>query len=181
MVSKVKKVRDECVKDLKRISGYELMMRAVKFSNDVKKLIDNTNLPPAVIVGVLQSQIYNVQRTVEFISELEVMELLKRRKEVMNKMVVNKKEIKIEEIIELGNDFSKPLISELEGKEIVITNVRFDSSKYGEYAVITTDDGKQYRTSGMVLLKQLRELQKYLEKYKVRAKVKKIKNYYILE
>lgn len=80
MVSKVKKVRDECVKDLKRISGYELMMRAVKFSNDVKKLIDNTNLPPAVIVGVLQSQIYNVQRTVEFISELEVMELLKKKK-----------------------------------------------------------------------------------------------------
>jgi len=99
----------------------------------------------------------------------------------MSKMVENKKEIKIGEIIELGNDFSKPLISELEGKEIVITNVRFDSSKYGEYAVITTEDGKQYRTSGMVLLKQLRELQKYLQQYKVRAKVKKIKNYYILE
>ena len=51
MVSKVKKVRDECVKDLKGITGYELMMRAVKFSNDVKKLIDNkTNNRPRSII-----------------------------------------------------------------------------------------------------------------------------------
>jgi len=80
MVTKVEKVRNECIKDLKGITGYELMMRAVKFSNDVKKLIDKSNLPPAVIVGVLQSQIYNIQRTVEFVSELEVMELLKKKK-----------------------------------------------------------------------------------------------------
>jgi len=80
MEAKVKKVRNECVKDLKEITGYELMMRAVKFSKDVKKLIDKAELPPAVIVGVLEAQKYNVQRTVEVVTELEVMNLLKKKK-----------------------------------------------------------------------------------------------------
>lgn len=95
--------------------------------------------------------------------------------------MVGKKEIKkVSDILNRGNDFSLPLVSELEGKEITIENIRFGAGKYGEYAVITLDNGKEYRTSSMVLLEQLKELQKYINDYKITGTVKKVKKYYML-
>jgi len=85
----------------------------------------------------------------------------------------------IEELIPAG-DFSLPLLSSLEGQEIEIYGVRFDSGMFGEYAVVKTDKG-EFRTSSSVLLKQLHALQKHLAKDSVRARVTKVKNrYYML-
>lgn len=85
----------------------------------------------------------------------------------------------IEEILPAG-DFSLPLLSELEGQEIEIMAVRFDSGMYGEYAVISTDKG-EYRTGNKVILKQLHQIEKHLGNDNVKCKVAKVKNkYYML-
>jgi len=98
--------------------------------------------------------------------------------------MVDKKEekpkIKLSEILELGSDFNLPLLSEINGQTITIEEVAFKKGKFGEYAVIRTTDGKKYRTANEVVLNQLKDMQKYLEKYTVEATVKKVKNYYIL-
>jgi len=96
-------------------------------------------------------------------------------------MEKEKEKIKLSELGISANDFQLPKISELEGKTIVIKKVTFGSGKYGDYAVVELEDGSKYRTSNMVLLKQLRELEPHLNTYSVETKVKKIKNYYIFE
>ncbi|RKZ29258.1 hypothetical protein DRQ29_00370 [bacterium] len=99
----------------------------------------------------------------------------------MSKMIGKKEVKKVSELIDTGSDFTKPLMSELEGKEITITDIRIGEGKYGEYAIVKLENGEEYRTSGTVLIKQLKELQKHIQNYKVVAKVKKVKNYYMLE
>lgn len=80
-----------------------------------------------------------------------------------------------------GGDFSLPLISQLKGKTFVITDVKFYEGKFGEYAVITVNEGDRYRTSNMVILKQLHEIESYIKSGGVQVKLSKIKNYYTFE
>ena len=79
-----------------------------------------------------------------------------------------------------AGDFSLPKLSDFEGKEITIDTVRFSEGNFGEYAVIKTTEYGNIRTSNVVILKQLHNLADYLNQYNVKAKVKKIKRYYVL-
>ena len=91
-----------------------------------------------------------------------------------------RKIVDIKELGLSGGDFDLPLLSELVGQEITIREVRFRKGKYGEYAVVTLEDGKEYRTSSEVIIDQLKEIEKALEDSMVKARVKRVKNYYVL-
>jgi len=88
---------------------------------------------------------------------------------------------RISEIAPAGGDFQLPKLSEFEGQTLNIVDVRFGQGQYGDYAVITTKDGKQIRTSNAVVLRQLREAEPHIKQGGVIAKVRKVKRYYVLE
>jgi len=59
--------------------------------------------------------------------------------------------------------FNLPLLGEaLLEKTFEIQKVTFGEGKFGEYAVVTVD-GKNYRTSSVVLCKQLHEIADYIK------------------
>jgi len=88
---------------------------------------------------------------------------------------------KISDIAPVRNDFQLPKLSEFEGQTLDIVDVYFGEGRYGEYAVITTKDGKEIRTHNVVVLGQLREAAHAIKNEGVRATVRKVKRYYILE
>jgi len=92
-----------------------------------------------------------------------------------------KKVVDIKELGLSGGDFDLPLLSELAGKEIVIREIRFGEGKFGKYAVVKLDSGEEYRTTSEVVMKQLEKMQQVLQDSMVKARVKKVRNYYILD
>jgi len=75
-------------------------------------------------------------------------------------------------------DFGLPLLAELKGKTFVITDVVFKEGNYGEYAIVTTSDKKQYRTSSRVLLDQLHKIEEEVKKEGVEVTLIRKQNYY---
>jgi len=82
-----------------------------------------------------------------------------------------------------ASDFTYPLISELVNSEFEISAVRFGEGQYGAYAVVTVKDGGVYRTSSLVLLKQLEKIRDYIKETKdtVIVTLRKIGRYYTFE
>ncbi|MHA1614444.1 MAG: hypothetical protein ACTSYJ_06325 [Candidatus Thorarchaeota archaeon] len=82
-----------------------------------------------------------------------------------------------------ASDFELPLLSQLEGEEFAIYDVRFGNSKFGEYAVVSTEGWGTYRTSSTVLLSDLHEIKRIIDETNesVIVKLVKQKNYYIFQ
>jgi len=92
------------------------------------------------------------------------------------------KTIKAGDILAKGTDFSLPLLTDLVNTEIKIKSIRFSEGKYGEYAVVTLENGEQYRTSSTVLLDQLKKFKEYTDQGMVIvATIRKQKRYYTFE
>jgi len=85
---------------------------------------------------------------------------------------------RFEDISGATGDFTLPLLSELKGKTFVIIDVTFKEGNYGEYAIVTTSDKKQYRTSSGVLLDQLHKIEEEIKQEGVEVTLVKNKNYY---
>ncbi|MHC1630748.1 MAG: hypothetical protein ACXQT4_00360 [Methanotrichaceae archaeon] len=90
--------------------------------------------------------------------------------------------VKAEDILPKGGDFSLPLLTDLVNTEIKIKDIRFAEGQYGEYAVVTLENGEQYRTSSTVLLDQLKKFKQYTDQGMIIvATVRKQKRYYTFE
>lgn len=79
-----------------------------------------------------------------------------------------------------SEDFALPLLTEeMTDKTFEIEQVRFDEGRFGEYAVLIIE-GKDYRTSSVVLLKQLHSIQEIIAEkdVTVRVTLKRVKRYY---
>ena len=103
--------------------------------------------------------------------------------------MVRRKQKKITDFGEISGssilDDTEPL-DVLLNTSFVITAVEFGETAVGKYAVVTTEDGKKYRTFSQVLLKQLAFIDSYLKDYEdevqgVRVTLKKRKRYYTFE
>lgn len=80
----------------------------------------------------------------------------------------------------LNPDFSlEKLIEKFNNKTFEIKAVRFGTSQFGEYAVVTVAK-KDYVTSSGVLIPQLHEIKKLIEEHKdtVAVSMRQIKRYY---
>lgn len=76
------------------------------------------------------------------------------------------------------NDFQLPLLAELEDKVFVIQSIRWGQAMFGQYAVVETNLGT-YRTTGKVILVQLKEAEKMLTEVSgVRVKLIKKNRYF---
>lgn len=84
------------------------------------------------------------------------------------------KEKKFSDVMPSSGDFSLQRITEFEGETLGFLAVKFAQGNYGEYAVITLDDGTQIRSGNEVILDQLHEMIKHLDgETVIRAKVVK--------
>lgn len=92
-----------------------------------------------------------------------------------------KRRVIVYEDIAKDKDFGLPLISDLimegkaESETLFISNVRFDEALYGAYAVIALENGGEYRTNSLVLIKQLENIKEHLGDYDImQVQLKKI-------
>lgn len=79
-------------------------------------------------------------------------------------------------------DFAVDKLSELRNETFEISAVRFGEAEIGEYAIVTVNN-TEYRTFSKVLLKQLRDIQKYLLSAKdtVEVTLKRVGDYHTFE
>ena len=103
--------------------------------------------------------------------------------------MVRQKQKKITDFAEIAGssilDDTEP-IDTLLNTSFVITAVEFGETAVGKFAVVTTEDGKRYRTFSGVLLKQLAFIDSYLQDYEgevdgVRVTLRKRKRYFTFE
>ncbi len=90
-------------------------------------------------------------------------------------MVVNFSEL------EILSDFQLPLLSTLEGKEFVIKDFYIAVGGFGQYAVVTLDNGLKYRTSSQVIINLLEKIKDVIQTEGVKVKLVKKNNYYTFE
>lgn len=84
------------------------------------------------------------------------------------------KEKKFGDIMPKEGDFSLQRITEFENEILGFMAVRFAEGQYGEYAVITLDEGMQIRSGNQVILDQLHTMAEHLDgETVIRAKVVK--------
>jgi len=84
------------------------------------------------------------------------------------------KEKKFGDVMPKEGDFNLQRIGEFEGETLGFIDARFAEGNYGEYAVITLDDGMQIRSGNEVVLDQLHKMAEHFDgETVIKAKVVK--------
>jgi Ni,Fe-hydrogenase maturation factor len=114
----------------------------------------------------------------------KVREAIERRKQELREEIKEEKKEERKEDKVIDFDLvdirgERESIDVLLNKTFVIVGFeKRTSSRYGDFYIIRTDDGKEYYTFSKVLMKQLDALKEYFDKgYKVRVKLVKQRRY----
>jgi len=97
-------------------------------------------------------------------------------------MVKKEKVVKLEDILESIREVRGKPIDEILNKKVILRDVEFNETNFGEGAILISDEG-EFRTTSKVLIQQLKEIKAWMTENDVdgvEIVVKKKKRYYTL-